>query len=95
MGVVTRGRRSLQRELDPTGRRDYGDLVETTVKLEPGFSGGPLLDLKGRLVGLNVAVTGSPGTDRQRGYTIPFDNPMHEAIGQLVVLARAASPVSP
>lgn len=93
-GVVTSRRRSLQRELDPAGRRDYSELVETTVKLEPGFSGGPLFDSEGRLVGLNVAVTGSPGTDRHRGYAIPFDHQMHEAIGQLVALARApaASP---
>lgn len=94
-GVVTSGRRSLQRELDPSGRRDYGDLVETTVELEPGFSGGPLLDSEGRLVGLNVAVTGSPGTDRYRGYAIPFDHQMHEAIGELVASARAAPPEAP
>lgn len=94
-GVVTSGRRSLQRELDPAGRRDYGDLVETTVKLEPGFSGGPLLDSEGRLIGLNVAVTGALGTDRHRGYAILFDHQTHEAVGQLVALAKAAAPVSP
>lgn len=91
-GVVTSLRRSLQRELDPAGRRNYGDLVETTVRLEPGFSGSPLLDSEGRLVGLNVAVTGSPGTDRHRGYAIPFDQKMHEAIGQLVALAKDPFP---
>ncbi len=93
-GVVTSGRRSLQRELDPAGRRDYGDLVETTVKLEPGFSGGPLLNSEGHVVGLNVAVMGSPGTDQHRGYAIPFDDKMNKAIGQLVALAKATS-VSP
>lgn len=94
-GVVTSGRRSLQCELDPAGRRDYSDLVETTVRLEPGFSGGPLLDSEGRLVGLNVAVTGSPGTERHRGYAIPFDHPMREAVEQLVALSRAPAPAAP
>ncbi len=94
-GMVTSGRESLQRELDPAGRRDYGHLVETTVKLEPGFSGGSLLDSEGRLVGLNVAVTGSPGTDRHRGYAIPFDHEMREAVGELVALVKARAAASP
>lgn len=87
-GVVTSRRTSLQRELDPTGQRDYSKLLETTVKLEPGFSGGPLLDAEGHLVGLNVAATGSEGADEQRGYAIPFDHHMNEAIGQLMASAR-------
>jgi len=88
-GVVTHEVRSLQRELDPAGRRDYRGLVESTAKLEPGFSGGPLLDATGHLVGLNVAVAGPAGTDRCRGYAIPFDERMLKAIEQLVTEAKA------
>lgn len=94
-GRVTNERKSLQRELDPARRTDYGNLVETTVKLEPGFSGGPLLDSQGHLVGLNVAVTGSAGTNRHRGYAIPFNRRMYEAVGQLIEAAKESSATSP
>lgn len=82
-GVITEPRRSLQRELDPTRRNDYGQLIETTARLEPGFSGGPLLDSKGRLVGLNVAVSGCPGTDQHRGYALPLNEVNSRAVARL------------
>ncbi|GMU24963.1 MAG: hypothetical protein AMXMBFR13_50340 [Phycisphaerae bacterium] len=71
-GVVTSARISLQNELDPARRRDYGHLIESTVPLEAGFSGGPLLDVHGRLVGINVAVRGER-RPACRGYAIPLN----------------------
>lgn len=82
-GVITEPRRSLQRELDPTRRKDYGRLIETTARLEPGFSGGPLLNSKGRLVGLNVAVSGCPGSDQYRGYALPLNDANSVAVARL------------
>ncbi len=86
-GVITKPRRSLQRELDPTRRKDYGHLIETTIRLEPGFSGGPLLDSRGRLVGINVAVSGCPGTDQQRGYALPLNDVNSRAVARLAEMA--------
>ena len=88
-GVVTRASASMQEELDPTGQRDYRRLIESTAELAPGFSGGPLLNAAGRLVGLNVAVSGAPG-DR-RGYAIPFDARMGEVVARLARAARRAA----
>ncbi len=87
-GVVTNERISLQRELDPAKIKDYGALVETTVRLEPGFSGGPLLNNKGNLVGLNVAVMGSIDSGQARSYAMPLSPQMHGAIKQLVKLSK-------
>jgi S1-C subfamily serine protease len=82
-GVITDTRRSLQRELDPTQRKDYGNLIETTAHVEPGFSGGPLLDSMGQLVGINVAISGRLGTGQQRSYALPLNDRYRQAVAYL------------
>ncbi len=83
-GTVVDESVSLQDQLDPTGRRLYDNLLESTTKLETGFSGGPLIDAHGRLVGVNVAASGPDGSDRARGYAQPFDAATRRAIDRLV-----------
>ncbi len=82
-GRITQAATSLQTQLDPARRNDYSRLVESTVRLEPGFSGGPLLDSRGRLVGLNVAMVGHPGQAHSRGYAIRFDRITREVLDEL------------
>lgn len=85
LGIVTATRCSLQQELASSPGWDYGDLVESTTKLEPGFSGGPLLDSAGCFLGLNVAATDATGNDRHRGYAIPFNEQTGQAIERLIL----------
>jgi S1-C subfamily serine protease len=82
-GVITNVRVSLQNELDPRRRRLYDKLIESTARIEPGFSGGPLVDDRGNWVGLNVAVLGDPESPDCRGYSIPFDRRTHAALAEL------------
>lgn len=56
-GIVTTPRRSI--------RGWWGSMIEdaviTDAQLNPGYSGGPLVDVSGRLVGMNVAFFASRG----------------------------------
>jgi 2-alkenal reductase len=51
-GVVS----ALHRELDDTTQSTLGDLIQTDAAINEGNSGGPLIDLDGQVVGINVAV---------------------------------------
>lgn len=37
---------------------DRGDFIQVGLHLRPGHSGGPLVDVQGRLVGINTMITG-------------------------------------
>jgi S1-C subfamily serine protease len=83
-GMVTHTEVSLQRALDRQRTRLYENLMESTTPIEPGFSGGALVDAEGNLVGLNVAVSGTPDSPQCRGYAIIFGSDTRAAIEALV-----------
>lgn len=72
-GMVTRTDVSMQNELDPSRRRYYGGLIESTVPVDRGYSGGALIDEHGRFVGLNVAAAGKNPSSPRRAYAVPFN----------------------
>jgi serine protease Do len=80
-GRITDMTASLQGELDPAGDRKYDDLIASSVSLSPGFSGGPLLNVQGRLIGLTVATSSVDG--RPRGYAIPLNDETRTVIARL------------
>jgi len=67
-GIVSAtGRRGLQ-------RGEIQDFIQTDAAVNPGNSGGPLLDLRGRVIGINTAIY-SQGADQNSGvsFAIPAD----------------------
>jgi S1-C subfamily serine protease len=63
-------------ESDLSGRstlHHYGTLIQTDAKLNLGASGGPLLNLKGEMVGLTVALPIATGFETAAGYAYPVD----------------------
>jgi serine protease Do len=50
----------------------YGLLIETTAAVTPGCSGGTLLDLDGKVVGLTTALAAVHG-DQPGGFAVPID----------------------
>jgi serine protease Do len=50
---------------------DTVELLQTDAPLNPGNSGGPLFDLRGRVVGINVAIASDTGANQGIGFVIP------------------------
>jgi serine protease Do len=61
----------------------HGTLVATDAKLNLGTSGGPLLNLKGEMVGLSVALAATAGYEAAGGYAIPVDATFRRAVDTL------------
>jgi len=54
--------------------RDYNDLIQTDAAINPGNSGGPLVNLKGEIVGINVAIFSTTGGYEGVGFAIPVNS---------------------
>jgi serine protease Do len=71
VGVVS----ALQRYLPALGDRriGYDGLIQTDAAINPGNSGGPLVNLKGEVVGINVAILTRTGGYQGLGFAIPIN----------------------
>lgn len=72
VGVIGALHRSLGRALERN--RDYSDLIQTDAAINPGNSGGPLVNLKGEIVGINVAIFSTTGGYQGVGFAIPINS---------------------
>jgi S1-C subfamily serine protease len=93
-GAVTALHQAITVSDDRGGSSRLTDLIETSAPLQPGDSGGPLLDGSGRVIGVDAA--GSAGQSRFEqtsgdGYAIPIDTAT--AIARQIEAGRASSAV--
>ena len=58
---------------DRETRYQFGGLIQTDAKLARGTSGGPLLDLDGKMIGLSTSLAMMAGFEKGTGYAIPVD----------------------
>lgn len=71
VGVISALHRSLGRSLAMD--KDYNDLIQTDAAINPGNSGGPLVNLKGEVVGVNVAIFSTSGGYQGIGFAVPIN----------------------
>ncbi|OHB70254.1 MAG: hypothetical protein A2V70_19775 [Planctomycetes bacterium RBG_13_63_9] len=61
----------------------YGTLIQTDAKLNLGTSGGPLLSLDGKMIGLTVSLAAIRGYETAAGYAIPVDETFRRVVRTL------------
>ncbi|MCX6339366.1 MAG: trypsin-like peptidase domain-containing protein [Candidatus Aureabacteria bacterium] len=69
-GVIS----ALQRNLKVGHGLIYRDLIQTDAAINSGNNGGPLVDLSGRVIGLNTLILTSSGASTGLGFAIPIDS---------------------
>jgi len=70
--TVTAGIVSALSRSGVLGARDgYEDFIQTDAAINRGNSGGPLVNLQGRIIGLNTAIYSSSGGNTGVGFAVP------------------------
>jgi Do/DeqQ family serine protease len=69
MGIVSAVGRS-----GPEGQQTYTDYIQTDAAINQGNSGGALVDIRGRVVGVNTWIAAPTGGSVGLGFAIPIDN---------------------
>ena len=82
--------RSLAGQIQVDGSYPLFDLVTSDTYLNPGDSGGALLDLNGRLVGINSAISVARRSQSLTGYSIPIEGA--QAIAEQLTTGTLARP---
>jgi serine protease Do len=65
----------------------FGDLLQTNAAINPGNSGGPLINLRGEVIGINVAIVSRSGGSQGIGFAIP-SNTVRTALESLLKRGR-------
>ncbi len=68
-GVIS----ALHRRLPTGSGHQISNVIQTDAAVNPGNSGGPLLDSSGRVVGVNTAIISPSGSNAGIGFAIPVD----------------------
>lgn len=78
---------SLNRSLPSRGHRTMKSIIQIDAALNRGNSGGPLLDTRGRLIGMNTAIASSTGENTGVGFAIPVDT-IKRVVPQLITTGK-------
>lgn len=87
-GTLTQGIVSaLHREMTAPNNFTITDTIQTDAAINHGNSGGPLLDARGRVIGVNAQIESESGGSDGVGFAIP-SNTVRSIVGQLVEKGR-------
>ena len=87
MGIIS----ALKRRLPTSGGREISDVIQTDAAVNPGNSGGPLLDSAGRLIGVTTAIFSPSGANAGVGFAIPVDV-VNRIVPALIRAGRVPTP---
>ena len=76
VGIVSQ----LGRELSASGGYIIVDVIQTDAAINKGNSGGPMLNLRGEVVGMNTAILTMTGEWQGIGFAIPSDTIKREVL---------------
>jgi S1-C subfamily serine protease len=87
VGIIS----SLNRSLPSRTGRTMRSIIQIDAALNRGNSGGPLLDTRGHLIGMNTAIASSTGENTGVGFAIPV-NTIKRVVPQLIERGRVIRP---
>jgi S1-C subfamily serine protease len=82
---------SLNRSLPSKSGRTMKSIIQIDAALNRGNSGGPLLDSRGKLIGMNTAIASSTGENTGVGFAIPVDT-IGRVVAQLITSGKVTRP---
>lgn len=96
VGVIS----ALNRQVPGAYGVNIHNMIQTDAAVNPGNSGGPLLDSSGKLIGINTAIFSKSGASAGVGFAIPGDevkNTVEQVVknGKVTFAGIGISPVDP
>jgi S1-C subfamily serine protease len=86
-GVIS----ALNRTLQGPDNRPISGVIQTDAAINQGNSGGPLLDSRGRVIGINSAIFSPTGANAGVGFAVPIDT-IKRMLPDLLTLGRYRHP---
>ena len=87
VGVVS----ALGRECVGFGGRTIRDVIQTDAALNPGSSGGPLLNSAGQCIGMSTMIVSPTGANSGVGFAIPIDT-VRRVVDAIITTGHAPRP---
>jgi len=78
---------ALGRQVPGVGGVTIRDMIQTDASVNPGNSGGPLLDSSGKLIGLNTMIYSNSGASAGIGFAVPADE-INRIVNQIIKFGR-------
>lgn len=91
MGVVSSLGRVVPQQNNGGYRFSIANLIQTDAAVNPGNSGGPLIDIQGRVIGINSFIFSETGVSSGVGFAIPVDT-VKRIVPALITDGRYAHP---